>query len=45
MRVTPNVTYAQHLRVLQEAFPLSSEARRRVLGETARKIWFRALKI
>jgi L-fuconolactonase len=42
---TPNVTYAEHLRIFQEALPLSAEARRWVLGQTARKIWFPTLKV
>lgn len=37
---TPKVTYAEHLRIFQEALPLTDEARRWILGETARKIWF-----
>jgi predicted TIM-barrel fold metal-dependent hydrolase len=41
---TPNVTYAEHLRIFAEALPLSQEARRWILGETARKIWFPTLK-
>jgi L-fuconolactonase len=42
---TPNVTYAEHLRIFQEALPLSTEARRWILGGTARKIWFADLKV
>jgi L-fuconolactonase len=42
---TPNVTYAEHLRIFREALPLSDSARRWILGETARKIWFPALKV
>ena len=42
---TPNVTYAEHLRIFREALPLTEQARRWVLGETARKIWFPDLKI
>jgi predicted TIM-barrel fold metal-dependent hydrolase len=37
---TPKITYADHLRIFQEALPLSSAARRQILGETARRIWF-----
>ncbi len=40
---TPKVTYAEHLRIFREALPLSQQARRWILGETARKIWFPAL--
>ena len=41
---TPNVTYAEHLRIFTEALPLSAEARRLIAGETARRIWFPELK-
>jgi predicted TIM-barrel fold metal-dependent hydrolase len=41
---TPNVTYAEHLRIFREALPLSDTARRWILGGTARKIWFPDLK-
>jgi predicted TIM-barrel fold metal-dependent hydrolase len=37
---TPRVTYGEHLRIFTEALPLSSEARRWIVGETARRIWF-----
>jgi predicted TIM-barrel fold metal-dependent hydrolase len=42
---TPNVTYAEHLRIFQEALPLSQKAREAILGETARRIWFRDLRV
>jgi predicted TIM-barrel fold metal-dependent hydrolase len=42
---TPNVTYAEHLRIFTEALPLTDEARRWILGETARRIWFPDLKV
>jgi predicted TIM-barrel fold metal-dependent hydrolase len=42
---TPNVTYAEHLRIFTEALPLSDAARRQILGETARRIWFPALRV
>jgi L-fuconolactonase len=42
---TPNITYTEHLRIFREALPLSEKARRWILGETARKIWFPDLKI
>jgi L-fuconolactonase len=41
---TPKITYAEHLRIFTEALPLSSEARRHILGETARRLWFSELK-
>ena len=37
---TPKITYAEHLRIFTEALPLKSEARRLIVGETARRIWF-----
>jgi L-fuconolactonase len=37
---TPKVSYAEHLRIFTEALPLKDAARRAILGETARKIWF-----
>jgi len=37
---TPKITYAEHLRIFTEALPLKTEARRQILGETARRIWF-----
>jgi predicted TIM-barrel fold metal-dependent hydrolase len=42
---TPKVSYAEHLRIFTEALPLKDAARRWVLGETARKIWFPELKV
>jgi predicted TIM-barrel fold metal-dependent hydrolase len=41
---TPNVSYSEHLRIFSEALPLSDQARRAILGETARRIWFPELK-
>lgn len=41
---TPMVTYQDHLRIFTEALPLTEAARRQILGETARKIWFPELK-
>ena len=41
---TPKITYAEHLRIFTEALPLSSAARRMIVGETARRIWFPELK-
>ena len=37
---TPKVSYAEHLRIFKEALPLTSQARKQILGETARRIWF-----
>ncbi len=37
---TPRVSYAEALRIFREDLPLSEEARRRILGATARKLWF-----
>ena len=42
---TPKISYAEHLRIFQEALGLKEEAKRWILGETARKIWFPALKL
>jgi L-fuconolactonase len=41
---TPKITYSEHLRIFTEALPLKSEARRMILGETARRLWFPDLK-
>lgn len=37
---TPKITYAEHLRIFTEVLPLDSEARRFILGATARRLWF-----
>lgn len=37
---TPKMTYAEHLRIFADDLPLSDTARRQVLGETARRLWF-----
>lgn len=42
---TPNLTYSEHLRIFTEALPLKTEARRAILGETARRLWFPDLKM
>jgi L-fuconolactonase len=42
---TPKITYAEHLRIFREALPLTEQARRWILGETARKIWFPDVKV
>lgn len=34
------LTYGQHLHIFRQQLPLSGEARRQVLGETARRLWF-----
>jgi predicted TIM-barrel fold metal-dependent hydrolase len=41
---TPKITYAEHLRIFTEVLPLKTEARRQILGETARRLWFPELK-
>jgi L-fuconolactonase len=41
---TPKITYAEHLRIFTEALPLKTEARRAILGETARRLWFPELR-
>lgn len=38
---TPRVTYAQHLRIFTHDLPLKDGARQAILGETARRLWFR----
>jgi predicted TIM-barrel fold metal-dependent hydrolase len=40
---TPKLTYAEHLRIFTEALPLKAESRRQILGETARRLWFREM--
>jgi predicted TIM-barrel fold metal-dependent hydrolase len=42
---TPKITYAENLRIFTGALGLSEEAKRSILGETARKIWFPELKV
>ena len=37
---TPKLTYAEHLRIFEEALGLSDEDKRWILGETARRAWF-----
>jgi predicted TIM-barrel fold metal-dependent hydrolase len=37
---TPKVAYAEHLRIFQEALPLTEAARAAILGQTARRLWF-----
>jgi predicted TIM-barrel fold metal-dependent hydrolase len=37
---TPKVTYAKHLKIFTEVLPFGDEARRHILGETAKRLWF-----
>ncbi len=36
----PKVSYAEHLKIFSEVLPLTSAAREKILGETARRLWF-----
>jgi predicted TIM-barrel fold metal-dependent hydrolase len=36
----PNVTYAQHLAIFTRELGLGTEAKKAILGETARRLWF-----
>jgi predicted TIM-barrel fold metal-dependent hydrolase len=38
---TPKITYAEHLRIFTEALPLKDSERKLILGENARRIWFK----
>ncbi|MCS7026047.1 MAG: amidohydrolase [Bryobacteraceae bacterium] len=38
----PRLTYAEHLRIFQRDLPLPEEDRKKILGETARRLWFRS---
>jgi predicted TIM-barrel fold metal-dependent hydrolase len=38
---TPKITYEQHLRIFTEVLPLKETERKLILGENARKLWFR----
>jgi predicted TIM-barrel fold metal-dependent hydrolase len=38
----PKATYAQHLRVFTHELGLEASARRQILGETPRRLWFAA---
>jgi predicted TIM-barrel fold metal-dependent hydrolase len=38
---TPKVSYGEYLRLFTEVLPLKDEQRRAILGETARRLWFR----
>jgi L-fuconolactonase len=37
---TPKVTFAEHLRIFREDLPFSGADRRRILGDTANRLWF-----
>ena len=37
---TPNVSYAEHLKIFTEVLPFSEQDREAVLGSTARRLWF-----
>ena len=37
---TPQISYAEHMRLFSEALPLSDAERRLILGENARRLWF-----
>ena len=39
-KYAPRLTYAEHLEIYRRRLPLSDEARRWILGETARRLWF-----
>ena len=38
---TPKITYAEHLRIFTEALPLKESERKLILGENARRVWFK----
>ena len=38
---TPKISYAEHLRIFTEALPLNDSERKLIVGENARKIWFK----
>jgi len=40
---TPKITYEEHLRIFTKALPLTDSERKLILGENARKIWFKGL--
>ena len=40
---TPKITYEEHLRIFAKALPLTDSERKLILGENARKIWFKGL--
>jgi len=38
---TPKISYTEHLKIFTEALPLKEDERKLILGETARRIWFK----
>ena len=42
---TPKITYEQHLRLFTEVLPLKASERALILGENARKIWFKGVAL
>ena len=42
---TPKVTYAEHLRLFTEVLPLKEAEKKMILGENARRIWFRGVPL
>ena len=40
-KYSPKLSYREHLRIYTEALPLTAEARRWIVGETANRIYFR----
>lgn len=36
----PKVAYSQHLRIFTQGLSLDSAAKRAILGDTARRLWF-----
>lgn len=40
VKYAPKLTYGQHLEIYRKQLPLSDDARRCILGETARRLWF-----
>jgi predicted TIM-barrel fold metal-dependent hydrolase len=40
-KYSPKLTYGEHLRIYTEALPLTAEARRWIVGETANRLYFR----
>jgi L-fuconolactonase len=42
---TPKITYEQHLRIFTEVLPLKASERALILGENARKIWFKGVAL
>ncbi len=40
-KYSPKLSYAEHLRIYTEALPLTAQARRWIVGETANRVYFR----